>query len=392
MAEEKESSLSVNSDAFAQAFLGTAPKDEYGQTKPFEALVNPTPQTTTTNTEAPIAETPTVVEPELETPASTEQAEVVQEDGTPLDSPIELPELDELDVVGLLQEADIQVGSLEEIKEALALKSKYNETQSEFAGLTEDEKRRVAIGREFGDPNLYDRVKSLNTDLLPEKEILRQVFFLKNHGKSPEFLSMKFDRDFSAKYQLAEKDITSAEDATEEQEIKFTKLSLADDAAEARELLKNFQDVLATKTIGSTTPLAPEDDTEFQENWAKGVDTVLEKTDRVSYNVDGTSVSIVMDPENREIVESFMRNPIQSIIDMVTDDSGNIDPEALFELAMRNVNFSKILGEVKKVGGATFHESQLKANKNIVTPAASGKLEVPKQTAQDQFANYVLNR
>lgn len=396
MAEEQNSSQAdIDRDAIAQAMTGMGPRDEKGNLAPVEIFKTPqTSQSNATTTTTEAAATPQetvtseVVIPEQQTTQTTEQAaetSTEQIETTITQEPLELPELDEYDVVGLLQESGLEVDSLQEIQEALDLRVKYKEAQSEFSGLTEDERRRIAITRKFGDPMLYDKVSLINADLIPEKEILKQVFFLQNSGKSQLFLNEQFERTFKRDYETFEED--------DEQEQKFLKLKLEEDAKEARDLMKQFQDELKGTTLGTTAAdtTKPEDTEEYQKNWTASVDRVLENADKIIYEVDGAQISVVMDPTSREAVQQAMYDPIAWITALISDENGNVDHEAEFEFVMRNIFFEKILGEAKNTGRATFQEAQLKAAKNMGT-TTSLKVEPPKVTAQDQFANWANSR
>ncbi len=390
--EEQESSQALGYDRskVAEAMLGIRQGQEGG---PVDISVS-TPQAAAPVTQeqsvavAPVEEQQEVVQEQEEQVATEQAAQEQGNEGAPIEEqPIDddpgVRELDEHDIVGVLQEAGIGVNSFKEITEALQLREQYKTTQKEFSGLSEDEKRRIAVARKFGDPNLYDRVISVNADVLPEKEILRQIYFLENSGKSIDFLSKDFERRYKRDYETVE----------DEDDQDFIRLKLQEDAREARDKMKAFQDVLKGETLGDTTvPETPDDTEKRSQEWRGGVDYVLENADRVAYSIGDTEISIPMDPASRDIVQNAMYDPIGFIMEAISDDNGNTDHEALFEFIMRNVNFEKILAEAKATGRANFQETQLKQLRNVEPAKTSTKIEAPVETARDQFAKFAANR
>jgi len=393
--EEQESSQALGYDRskVAEAMLGIRQGQEGG---PVDISVTPQTLAQPITQEQPVVAAPVEVRPEavqeqLEQEIVDDLAPQPSDDGSQnvddqpaADDDQGVRELDEYDVVGVLQEAGISVNSFKEITEALQLRDQYKTTQKEFSGLSEDEKRRIAVARKFGDPNLYDRVTSVNADVLPEKEILRQIYFLENSGKSIDFLSKQFERNYKKDYETIE----------EEEDQDFIRLKLQEDAREAREKMKAFQDVLKAETLGGAeTQETPDDTEERNQAWRGSVDYVLDNADRVAYSIGETEISIPMDPASRDIIQNAMYDPIRFIMEAISDDNGNTDHEALFEFIMRNVNFEKILAEAKNTGRANFQETQLRQLRNAEPPKTSTKMEAPVvETARDQFAKFAANR
>lgn len=379
MAGEIDSSQApgYDRDAVANAMLGIGPKDAEGNPVPVELFTKtPTPTTDVTpevipEPEVTTEEIPVVTE---EQPGATPEVapEVISEIPT-----MEIPELDEYDVIGVLQEAGLTVQSFQQIQEALALQQKYTESQKELSGLSDDEKRRIAVAREFGDATLYDRVTSINADVIPDKEILRQIYFLRNTDKSVDYLTKQFDRDFKREY----------EDDDDED---FLKSKLANDVRLARETMKHFQEELKSKTIGTPAAEQPVDDSEERRQaWMGSANQILENADKITYTVDGAQISIVMDPTSKAIVQQAMYDPIGFINELITDEKGKVDHEALYELIMRNIYFEKLLSEAKNTGRANFQETQLKQLKNVEQSKTSLKIDTPKPTPQDAFAAHI---
>lgn len=318
-----------------------------------------------------------VVPEVIQTKTVVEEQEPIVTD--PIIDPV-IPELDENDIVGVLQEAGLSVQSFQQIQEALAIKDQYTKTQKEFSGLSDDERRRIAVSREFGDATLYDRISAINADVIPDKEILRQIYFIENSGKSIDFLTKQFDRNYKKDYE-------------EDEDEDFLKLKLAEDARLARETMKNFQEVLKSKTIGDTAKDQPIDDSvERQQAWRANADKILESNDRVIYTIGDSQISVPMDPSSKAIVQQAMYDPMGFIKEAISNEDGSIDHEALFEFIMRNVNFEKILTETKATSRANFQETQLKTLRNVEPAKTSTKIEAVAETPRSQFASFATNR
>lgn len=279
----------------------------------------------------------------------------------------EVEQIPETEFVRLLNETisdpDSSFGSIEDIKTLIAENKQFKENQNQLAGLTQEERARIEIGREFGDFGLYDRVSAIDTTKLSPKEALKQVFFLDNIGKPVQLLEKQFEKQYTKTYE---------EDPDED----YSKMLLESNGQEAMQTITELQKDL--KQRGQISGAANSEEAkkvkEEQDNaWFAAVDQVISKNDRVTYDLgDGVKINIVKDVKDAQLFQNAMDRPVDFLKSLITDEKGNYNHKALFEFIFREVYREKILEEARKAGAAVKEESFLKKNKNsdVITETA----------------------
>jgi hypothetical protein len=281
-----------------------------------------------------------------------------------------------VDLVALLNESGVQVSSVDQIKSIIEENTNFKKAESEYRELTQEERARIEVGREFGDFGLYDRVMKIDTKAITAKEALRQVFILDNLNSNPQYLEKKFEKDFTKDYE-------------EEADTEYSALELENNGRKAIDRLIELQQDLKErgKISGGIDPEQARKDQEvIDSKWYESVDSVLSKSDRVSYELEDDStkekfsINIVMDVKDKQLIQDAMDRPLEYLRSKITDEKGNYDHEALFEFILRNENFEKALDEARKSGAAVREESILKAKKHTVIE--SGKAGEPGNEAK----------
>jgi hypothetical protein len=265
-------------------------------------------------------------------------------------------EVPEYEIVAQFNDkAGTSFGSLDEITSALEEYQKFKQAESEVLQLSSEDRARLEIGREYGDYTLYDRIMSIDTTKLTHKEALRQAYLLEHEG-TPQFLEKAFEREFKKSYE---------EDPDEE----FSKDALENNAQQAIKKIRETQE--SFKQLGQVNGgVDPEEakrvKAEADEKWFASVDSVLNKVDRLTYQLeDGLNLNIVMDAKDKNVIQAAMDQPIEWLRREITDDKGATDHEALMELVFRHVYYEKALQEAYKLGAASQEEKILKQKKNI---------------------------
>lgn len=315
-----------------------------------------------------------------ETEATEAKEPELNEDGTVKEpvvetTPITPDQIPEEAFIGLLKGAindpEISFDSLEDIKQAFEDSKKFKEANGQLQGLSQEERARIEVGREFGDFGLFDRVMGIDTNKISHKEALRQVFFLDNIGKNIQFLEKTFERDFARTYD-------------EEPDEEFSKMSLENNGQEAIDKIIEVQEGL--KKRGQISGSADQEDAkkakiEEDNKWFAEVDKVIEKNDRVTYTLeDGLVINIVMDAKDKNTIRDAMDNPIGYMKSQFTDETGKVDHEDLLEFVLRNMYYETALNEAKKSGAAFREDKILKEKKNAV-------IENPKAGSADTRTN-----
>jgi hypothetical protein len=274
---------------------------------------------------------------------------------------VQTEQIPEEEFVALLNNAisdpEISFKSLEDIK-ALVSENKKLKGETEFHTLSQEERARIEVGREYGDFGLFDRVMAIDTTKLSHKDALKHVYFLDNIGKNTQLLERLFDKEYRKTY----------EDDLEDEDL--TKMLLENNGQEAIEKLIDLQNELKDKgkLSGSAKPdTSAEDKKKEDAQWFAAVDKVISKNDRVSYTLDeGLVLNIVMDAKDKEKIQAAMDNPVAFLKSMIADENGVYDHEAIFEFVLRNFYYQNALEEAR-IAGAAFHEEKLLKTKKHTT-------------------------
>jgi hypothetical protein len=384
MAEEQTVNtpqLSVNEEngkAIAEALanqqiLNETPKDESFKAEPFfkeeetEAVVE---------TKEEVAEKQELNEDG--TPKATETKEVEIKE-TPTE---QIPEEQFVEALNsALNDPDVNFKSLEDIK-ALVSENKKLKESTEFQSLSQEERARIEVGREFGDFGLFDRVMGIDTTKLAPKEALKQVYFLDNIGKNPQFLEKAFEKEYTRTY----------EDESDEE---FSKMLLENNGQEAIKKLIDLQEDLKQrgKISGSANQeQSAEDRKKEDDKWFAAVDKVLEKQDRITHKFkDGLSINIVMDAKDKQVIQDAMDKPVPYFISKFKDKDGNENHETLYKVIMQLEYNEAALEEARKAGAAVQEEEILKKKKHtVIETGKAGDAEM-KPKLSDQFATNFRN-
>jgi hypothetical protein len=280
-----------------------------------------------------------------------------------------------------LNDPDVSFKSLDDIK-ALVSENKKLKESTEFQSLTQEERARIEVGREFGDFSLFDRVMGIDTTKLANKEALKQVYFLDNIGKNPQFLEKAFEKEYTKTY----------EDESDEE---FSKMLLENNGQEAINKLIGLQEDLKQrgKISGSANPeQTAEDRKKEDDKWFAAVDKVLETQDRITHKFkDGLSINIVMDAKDKHIIQDAMDKPVPYFISKFKDKDGNVNHEALYKVIMQLEYNEAALEEARKAGAAIHEEKILKDKKNTVIESGKAGDAETKPKLSDQFATNFRN-
>lgn len=267
----------------------------------------------------------------------------------------------EVDFLGLLNNAindtDLSFGSVDEIKAIVAENRKYKEIEAQFQELSQEERARIELGRESGDFGLFDRVMGIDTKSITPKEALRQVFMLDNLDSNPQYLEKKFEKDFIKTYE-------------EETDEEYSKMELENNGRKAISRIIELQEDLKKRgqVSGGVNPEeAKKAKEELDNKWFADVDSVMSKSDRVTYSLEGgVDINIVMDANDKKLIQDAMDRPVEYLKSLITDEKGNYDHQALFEFIIRNEYYENALEEARKSGAANREEKILKEKKNAV--------------------------
>lgn len=337
-----------------------------------------------------------------ETVVATKETPVAElnEDGTPKTPVAETKTTEAAEItpepipeerfIGLLNEAisdsDVSLNSIDDLK-AIIEENKKFKSNNEYKELSQEERARLEVGREYGDYGLYDRVMSIDTQKITPKEALWQAYQLDNPGKNPQFLEKAFEREFTKTYE---------EDPNDD----FFKMLLEDKGQEAKDRIIGLQEDL--KKLGqysgsANTEDAAKEKDEADKKWYADVDKVLNNTDRVTYTLeDGLNINIVMDAKDKPLIQDAMDRPLEFLRSFITDENGKYDHEALCEFVLRNFYYKEALNEARKSGAAFREEKILKEKKNAVIETGkagdlSAETKITDQLAknfQNAFNNY----
>jgi hypothetical protein len=327
-------------------------------------LAEKKPETTATTEEKPTEKT--------EEAAQTQVAEPVVE---------QIPEHEFVNLVNqAIADPDVTFGSIQELKAIVEENKKFKAIEAQYKELTQEERARIEVGREFGDFGLYDRVTGIDTAKLSPKEALRQVYFIENIGKNPQFLEKAFEKQYVKTYE---------EDPDEE----FSRMLLENNGQEAIKTIVELQQDLKKRgqISGGADPEDAKKAKEDQDNaWFAAVDTVLSKNDRVTYDLgEGVKINIVTDVKDKQIIQNAMDRPVEFLRSLITDKDGNYDHEALFEFIHRNVYYEKALEEARKAGAATKEESFLKEKKNqVIESGKAGDVGTESKLSDQMAGNF----
>jgi hypothetical protein len=287
-------------------------------------------------------------------------------------------QITETDILGALNsELGASFNSVEDIKALIEENQKFKKADSEIRELGQEERARLEVGREHGDYGLYDRVMGIDTSKLTHKEAIRQVYFLEKSGKNPVLVEKLFEKEFAKTYE-------------EETDEETSKMLLEDNGQEAIEKIIDLQNDF--KKLGQVSGgVDPEKEKqakiEEDDKWFAAVDSVLGKTDRVTYDLeDGSKINIVMDVNDKPLIQDAMDNPIPFLKSLITDDNGNVDHEAQLEFVLWNFYKEKALDEARKSGAALREEKILKEKKNSVIETGKAGDAVAETPVGEQIA------
>jgi hypothetical protein len=328
-------------------------------------------------------------EEEVKEEVSAETTEIkpeLNEDGTPKTPEVKaeegkVVEDKQVDLLGLLNttinDPEISFSSVEEIKAIVAENRKFKEAEGQLRELTQEERARIEIGREYGDFGLFDRVMSIDTDKITPKEALRQVYFLDNIEKNPQFLEKAFEKEYIKTYE-------------EESDEEFSKMLLENNGQEAINQINELKNDLKKRgqiSGGANPEDAKKAKEEQDKKWFADVDKVMSKSDRVTYNLEGgLAINIVMDAKDKQLIQNAMDRPVDYLKSLITDENGNYDHEALFEFIIRNEYYENALEEARKSGAATREERILKEKKNVIIDTAKAGDAGTETKLSDQLA------
>lgn len=277
----------------------------------------------------------------------------------------------ESDFVGLLNEAigDSNFSSISEIKAVLEENKKYKAAEGQLQELTQEERARIEIGREFNDFGLYDRVIKIDTTKISPKDALKQVYLIENLGENTQFLDKVFEKDFVKRF------------AEDEEDPDFSRMFLESEGAKAVQKIIDMQSDLKERgqiSGGVDFEEAKKAKIESDNKWLADVDSVISKRDRVVHKTEGwPDLNIVMDGKDKTLFQKSMDEPIPFLKSLIMDDKGNFNHDLLFNFVMRNMPGydEKARIEAFKAGAASREEKILKEKKNtvITTPAGDSQ-------------------
>jgi hypothetical protein len=222
----------------------------------------------------------------------------------------------------------------------------------------------------------------IDTTKLAPKEALKQVYFLDNIGKNPQFLEKAFEKEYTRTY----------EDESDEE---FSKMLLENNGQEAIKKLIDLQEDLKQrgKISGSANQeQSAEDRKKEDDKWFAAVDKVLEKQDRITHKFkDGLSINIVMDAKDKQVIQDAMDKPVPYFISKFKDKDGNVNHETLYKVIMQLEYNEAALEEARKAGAAVQEEEILKKKKHtVIETGKAGDAEM-KPKLSDQFATNFRN-
>ena len=283
-------------------------------------------------------------------------------------------ELTQEDVLGLLSQAGVNAQSLEDIQEALRIKEEVAKNSQAYSGLSKEEQAMIASYREYGDVNYYGRIMGIQTDALPEKEILRQSYLLKHSDTDVALASRLFEREYTKKYE-------------EEEDEEIARLLLKRDTEAAIKDIKSKQEEISGKTIGAASQPEVQDTSAQDQVWFQKVDEVLGKYNSIAFPIDDkTEVSIAMDQADVEAIKQGMDQPIEFIKSFILNDSGQVDYDRLYEFVMRNYYFETILAEAAITSKSVTQEEALKEARNPHSSSVPRPLDAHGDEQRDHIA------
>jgi len=362
-------------DALAnQQILNETPKDESFKPEPF--IMDEELEATEGNKEA------VVEKQELNEDGTVKESVIENKPEEPETQTEQIPEETFISLLNnAIGDSEVSFKSLEDIKVLVSENKKLKEA-TEFQTLTQEERARIEVGREFGDFGLFDRVMGIDTTKLSPKEALKHAYFLDNIGKNSLFLEKSFEKEYTRTY----------EDESDEE---YSKMLLENNGQEAINKLIGLQEDLKQrgKISGSANQeQSAEDRKKEDDKWFAAVDKVLETQDRITHKFkDGLSINIVMDAKDKQIIQDAMDKPVPYLISKIKDKDGNVNHETLYKVIMQLEYYEAALEEARKAGAAVQEEEILKKKKHtVIETAKAGDAEM-KPKLSDQFATSFRN-
>jgi hypothetical protein len=382
MAEESQESTTTTANNQAPASLEEAIKNitpiqtgtQHKQfvAEPFHAtelakeVALPSDEAKSTETAATETKATEEAKTEATAEATPDQEATKVEDKPTEETAVE--QIPESEFVAMLNEAiadpEISFNELAEIKALIEENRQFKEAASQLQGLTQEERARIEIGREYGDFGLYDRITSIDTASLTPKEAMKQVFFLENIGKNTQLLEKQFEREYTKKYE---------EDPDED----YSKMLLKQDGEDAIKALIGAQADLKKRgqISGGVDPeVAKKAKQKEDEAWLAAVDTVINKNKKATHTfADGLAIHSPVKDKDVPLIRDYCDRPIEFLRSLITDKDGKYDHDKLWNVVVRNVYWGDFMDEARKAGAAIKEESFLKEKKNadvIKTPAA----------------------
>lgn len=396
VAEEKKTEGGIGEDSLLKAaHLGTLtkadnPLDAPSRNQMFKAEPFFKEEATTELNEVGTPKTPQgekKPEDKLElNPDGTQKTPVVekQPESTTTEETVEqIPEAQFVELLNQsLNDPEVSFGTIADIKSVIEENKKFKAAQDQLNELTQEERARIEVGRQFGDFGLFDRITSIDPAKITPKEALKQVYFIENRGKDPLYLEKTFEKEFSKVY------------AEDEDDPDYATLKLKSEGQDAINTIVEWQKDLKAKgktSLQAEQENAKKDREAEDQKWFAAVDNVLSKSDRISFKAeDGTVINVVMDAKDKKDIQAAMDSPIPYLKSLIVDEKGNYDYSKLFEFVMITKYQNQIRNEAYKVGQATKHEALLKTNREPTKASAAGNVNSPLNLAE-AFAKHMTS-
>ncbi len=281
----------------------------------------------------------------------------------------------------LSQITGLELKSINDVVDVLSEASRLKKDPYQALGISNQIKAAIEAEKQGIPPSKFFSVTSMNPENMNKKELLRQHFMLSNPEDSeqdPEFMQMKFEKDYDAKYSILD-DKRTEEDFDNEAEWRnfqreklFAEKMLASEASKAKSGIATWKE----------KALQPEKSGPSQEEIDAMVKTYQLETKRVMSGLKHLTVkigdnpyNIAMKPDELQFVQKSLEDPMSFLKEIgITNDKVDQQKFAQFVslFALRDTLPEKI---------AT-HKIEMK-NKKVVT----NKLENGKTTTTRVPAN-----
>jgi len=315
------------------------------------------PETSTekpaTTAEEPVAE----VKPGEEKPTETST-----ETSTPAEEPVVEPEVDPFqqlseDVGYEVKGYDDMVNNLKSRRD---LEQQLNEVKKTLEGLDPLALDIDKAAKSGIDINQYLNARKLDPDALQAKDALREKFLLENAQlvkDSPDFARKKFEKDYSSRYGIINKDLSLLEGedlAKELEEVEFAKASLDAESKSAKRFLQDWKQKNVTipevKQQEVVPGISEEQASQIRETYNNQAKDFVSAAEAVEIAIGDKTFSYGVE-NHKKALENDLLNPMETLARHGVDlTNGMIDPEKFGELLtayyiLRDANFGKSLSE-----------------------------------------------